>query len=196
MLPTITCAATYSCFPDGDWEGAPYPGGLAVFQQRQFLCGQNQGCQPPFAVLTVFHKEKKVQTCVTSQLPFGHLCGPGRSSSKAPCGFTASMFHSGVLTQKAIMPGGWQIPSCQQKKCLVILSSSAYTSRHLTEEAGGDERRQCPAVHFSHLHGLLIFKEFPLLRGSYCSAHLVYHHPRYTDGLGFSHCQFFLLTLK
>lgn len=56
------------------------------------------------------------------------------------------------------------------------------------------ERRQCPAVRFSHLY---IFKEFPQGCGSYCSPHLVHHHLHYTSSLGLSHCQpFFFLTLK
>lgn len=49
-LLTITCAAIYSWFADGSWEGALFPGELAVFQQWHFLCGQHQGCHPPFEV--------------------------------------------------------------------------------------------------------------------------------------------------
>lgn len=65
---------------------------------------------------------------------------------------------------------------------------SGKPSRHLIEEAGGDKRRQCPAVRFLHLHNLLIFKEFPSGCGSYCSPDLVHQHPHYTDStLGFTH---------
>lgn len=115
-LLTITCAAACSWFADGVWEGAPCPGGLALFQQWPFFSGQHQGCHPPFAV-PVFPKVKRVQASVRSwghpSAPVWTLLWPWQKQLKA---LTASMFHCGFLTEEeeAKMAGGGQIPPCQQ----------------------------------------------------------------------------------
>lgn len=166
-LPSAFCS--FACFFQGE-EGADLCQGLVL---------------PPSSCLDTF---------------LAHL---ESNSWKAPCGLTASMFHGGFLTQEAIM---------RTANSFMPAESNALWSCAIVQKAGGvgspagawlkmtgemRQRRQCPAVHFSHLHNLFIFKEFPQGCGTYCSPYLVHHYPHYTNGLGFSHCQpFFFLTLK
>lgn len=181
--------------------------GVLVFQQWHFV---DSTAIHFFAVLPIFPKEKVVQTSIRSwchlPAPVWTPLWPCKKQLKGTMWMWAHSLDvsqwfpdSGSNNARRMADSFMPAESNALWSCDLVQKGrrSGKPSRHLIEEAGGDERRWCPAECFSHLHNLLIFKELPLACGRYRSPHPVHHHPHYTESLGFSHCQpFFFLTLK
>lgn len=159
---STTCVAINLWFADGAWEGAPYVSEPAVFQQRQFLGGQTA----PRLTSTL------CSACFCQETSVRQLVPPSNSYLDTSVSLTAKTTvwaHNLKLS--------WPLPvsvSCNARRMVDdFMSAESNTlwsrvkgrrsrkpSRHLIKEGAGDKRRQCPAVHFLHLHNLLIFKEF------------------------------------